>query len=738
MYQEPAPRPLEHARGIVPGERALEREVGLDLRALLEQPDPQPYPIAPECEAPAEPPAETDVYSALGLSALSSSPALEALELPSLASGTSGTGPLPPCSGANPPPEFTRSAAGRGVPEMSLLPEAIRDRFQVEQELGRGSMGVVYRAHDLLLDRPVALKVLFPVRGRPEERALLEERLVREARLAARLHDPHIMIVHDILHADNEWVLVLELVEGQTLRERLLREEELPVGRVVHWLIQSARALNAAHSAGVIHRDIKPENVMLQAGDRIKLMDFGVALGPDTPRLTVVGQAMGTPAYLAPEMLAGAVPSPKTDLFALGVMAYELLRGENPYVGGDVMQVLGRIHHLRPPPLAEVCADVPEGLSRVVQRLMAADPEVRYGSAAELGLDLEALRIPLHFGNAVGLDTLSQHRAASEPQRTALEPLPSPASVETLSEQIRRIAFSPRGRKIVLGVASSVVVVGGFLWGLLAPGLSEHPIGPPSAVANSARAVPENGQTSAVPVSAVPASAVPVSAVPVSAVPASNGGVSGSVVPGQSVGMAPSMTAPAAQPVADKVPQPDPAVLLSSCLHKRSLGEQLRCSEPILKRWPEAKPIPPSAQKAVQQGIETPELRTLAVRVAVYALPKAPLVSRMEHLLDSSDSDTRDLAIQTLGRLGKPVSQAERSRHALKDEECPTRREAALYFRSHPYKKAKDDLQAAFGRSYFIVEKQQTGLFGFNKKVEKEKRTNCDHEALREALEQLK
>lgn len=628
---------------------------------------------------------------------------------------------------------------------MGELPEAIRDRFRVEEELGRGSMGIVYRARDLRLDRLVALKVLFPVRGRPEERTLMEERLLREARMAARLQDPHIMTVYDILHAGNEWVLVLELVEGHTLRELLLREEDLPVGRVVYWLLQAARGLQAAHGAGVIHRDIKPENVMLQAGNRIKLMDFGVALANDTPRLTAVGQAMGTPAYIAPELLAGATPSSQTDLFALGVMAYELLRGENPFVGGDVMQVLGRIHHLTPPPLAEVCTDVPSALSRVVERLMAKDPEARYTSAMELVLDLEALQIPLTFGDPGDLSTLS-HGVSGVPsavQPTAEEPLPllDPASPDMLA--LGRYALSGRNRLIVAGVAALVVMAGSALWALTGSPLGEavtERAGPARTAARPLEviAVPSRPQPSSQAVSSPGAAPPPASG----ALGPQEEGV-GSTAAGRDPSLREGTGAsPAAQGTADaqasaRAAQAAAAALLQNCMHRRGRSEQLRCVEAPLKHWPRGKPVPEEVVRVVQLGLEQPETREQAARIAPDALPRPSLIQRMNRWLGSSDSDTRALAIQTLGRMGKPVSESEQNRYALHDEECPTRREAALYFVAHPSPKARPDLQAAYDLSYHFVEKPQTGLFGFARPPEKVKKVGCDHEALRSALDKV-
>lgn len=273
------------------------------------------------------------------------------------------------------------------------LPAALLERYRLDAELGRGSMGVVYRAFDTRLARQVALKVLYPLRAKGEDLKHMEERFLREARLAARLVHPNIVTVFDIVQDVNQWILVMELVEGRTLRQILQEDEGLPVGRAADWILQAARALECAHQGGVIHRDIKPENLMLQRGGRIRIMDFGVAMSLDSPRLTAVGQTMGTPAYFAPELLKGGHPNARSDLFSLGVLFYELVAGYNPYAGGSVMQVLARIATSTPPDLATVCPYLPPLLSDMVQRLMHPDPEQRYGSAQEFIEELELLAL---------------------------------------------------------------------------------------------------------------------------------------------------------------------------------------------------------------------------------------------------------------------------------------------------------------------------------------------------------
>ena len=207
-----------------------------------------------------------------------------------------------------------------------LFAAALADRYRVERELGRGGMATVYLARDLRHDRPVALKVL-----RPELAASLgPERFLREISIAARLQHPHILPVHDSGEAAGRLWYTMPYVEGESLRQRILREGQLPLDQAVRIALQVLSALGYAHAHGVIHRDIKPENILLE-GDEAVVADFGVAraitaAGDD--RLTETGFALGTPAYMSPEQ-AGASRDldGRSDLYALGCVVYEMLAG---------------------------------------------------------------------------------------------------------------------------------------------------------------------------------------------------------------------------------------------------------------------------------------------------------------------------------------------------------------------------------------------------------------------------
>ena len=278
------------------------------------------------------------------------------------------------------------------MPETSdLFAAALADRYRVERELGRGGMATVYLARDLRHDRPVALKVL-----RPELAASLgPERFLQEIRIAARLQHPHILPVHDSGETAGRLWYTMPYVEGESLRQRIVREGQLPLDQAVRVAIQVLSALGYAHGHGVIHRDIKPENILLE-GDEAVVADFGVAraitaAGED--RLTETGLALGTPAYMSPEQATGSRElDGRSDVYALGCVLYEMLAGQPPFVGVTAQQLLAR-HAMDPvPPLRTVRATVSESVEQAVLCALAKVPADRFRTAAEFTQALTAPR----------------------------------------------------------------------------------------------------------------------------------------------------------------------------------------------------------------------------------------------------------------------------------------------------------------------------------------------------------
>src|SRR3954469_16022104 len=276
----------------------------------------------------------------------------------------------------------TRQKLGRLNNSLGLLAAALADRYRVERELGRGGMATVYLAHDLRHDRPVALKVL-----RPELAASLgPERFLMEIRIAARLRHPHILPVHDSGETAGRLWYTMPYVEGESLRQLLSRERQLPVDRAVRIATQVLGALGYAHGHGVIHRDIKPENILLDSGQAV-VADFGVAraisaAGED--RLTETGLALGTPAYMSPEQATASRDlDGRSDLYALGCVLYEMLAGQPPFVGATAQQLLAR-HAIDPvPPLRTVRDTIPTPVEQSVTRALAKVPADRFATAGE-------------------------------------------------------------------------------------------------------------------------------------------------------------------------------------------------------------------------------------------------------------------------------------------------------------------------------------------------------------------
>ncbi len=265
--------------------------------------------------------------------------------------------------------------------------------YHVLEEIGRGGMGVVYAAEDQRLRRTVALKALTPEYTRDPVR---RERLTREARAAAALSHPAIATVFALEEIDGELYIVSELVRGRTLREEL-RDGPLPPAQLMPVLIAIATALAAAHERGIVHRDLKPENIIRRVDGQIKVLDFGLAQSqprrnatPST-RLTEVGSALGTPGYMAPEQLSGAEVDARADVFAFGVLAWELATGEHPF-GTDPASVLARMTELIEGRTTGLSRALPlPGLDRIVLRCMRATPSERYPAGDVLVGDLRAL-----------------------------------------------------------------------------------------------------------------------------------------------------------------------------------------------------------------------------------------------------------------------------------------------------------------------------------------------------------
>ncbi|MFZ0063596.1 MAG: protein kinase [Pyrinomonadaceae bacterium] len=263
----------------------------------------------------------------------------------------------------------------------------LRDRYRLDSELGRGGMGIVFRATDLELMREVAIKVLPASPSWSDAR----ERLLREARAAAALNHPHIVAVHDIGDADGMPFFVMELVNGPSLSAA--RHLSLP--RIVEIASQVCAALEHAHANSIVHRDLKPDNVLLSSPEEtssVKLADLGLALLTSAERVSRAGIILGTASYMAPEQALGQTVDGRADLYALGVLLYELTTGRLPFTGHDALEVVSQHVHAPVVPPRAIRSDLPRSIETLILRLLAKDPAARFQSAAEVR---EALRLSL-------------------------------------------------------------------------------------------------------------------------------------------------------------------------------------------------------------------------------------------------------------------------------------------------------------------------------------------------------
>ena len=263
-------------------------------------------------------------------------------------------------------------------------------RYRIVREIAR-SNDIVYEARDAGINRRVALKeLLLPPNLAGAQRRERVERFYREARAAGSLSHPNIVTIYEAGEDHGRHFIAMEYLEGQTLRDVVEIEGKLPVERAVEIAAQVCDALAYAHSKGVIHRDIKPDNIQILPGGRIKITDFGIARIMEEPSLTADGQVFGTPSYMSPEQVAGKPLDPRTDIFSLGIVLYEMLTGRKPFTGDTVVTITYNIMNQD----VTVPPTIPAYLERVLRRSLAKDPNLRYSSAAEMGADLDPNKFP--------------------------------------------------------------------------------------------------------------------------------------------------------------------------------------------------------------------------------------------------------------------------------------------------------------------------------------------------------
>jgi serine/threonine-protein kinase len=295
-----------------------------------------------------------------------------------------------------------------------VVGELIADRYELEELVGTGGMSSVYRAHDRLLERDVALKVLHPQFTADTDYV---ERFRREARSVAQLSHPNIVTVIDRGEQDDRQFIVFEYVAGENLKALVEREGPLPEEQAVRLALQIARALGFAHEHGLVHRDVKPQNVLLNGDGQAKVTDFGIARSLDVKSgLTQTGTVMGTSDYIAPEQARGSQVDEQSDIYSLGAVLYELLTGEVPFPGDNFVAVAMQHINEPPPSVRERRPDVSPRLDAVIRRAMAKEPRDRFGSMDELCAELGACLAPETAGSGAQTMVVSRRqRRASRP-----------------------------------------------------------------------------------------------------------------------------------------------------------------------------------------------------------------------------------------------------------------------------------------------------------------------------------
>ena len=330
---------------------------------------------------------------------------------------------------------------------LETLRAALAGRYDIQRELGRGGMATVYLAHDVNHDRPVALKVVLPELAA----SIGNDRFQREIKLAARLQHPHILSVYDSGEAAGQLWFTMPFVEGESLRDRLVRETQLPVEEAVRIVREAALALDYAHRHGVVHRDVKPENILLSDGQAL-VADFGIARAVGAEgALTKTGMTVGTPAYMSPEQASGErTIDGRSDIYALGCVLYELLAGEPPFTGPTAQAIISRALTETPRPLSAVREAVTPSLQAAVQKALARTPADRFSTAAEFAKALGSTSGEVAVTGAVTAPTPA---VAAPPRRRAKWLIPAAvlvlAGVFVLGYALRRSAGGG-GRRIAV------------------------------------------------------------------------------------------------------------------------------------------------------------------------------------------------------------------------------------------------------------------------------------------------
>jgi len=359
-------------------------------------------------------------------------------------------------------------------------------RYAIEGELGRGAMGVVFKAFDPLVERTVAIKTIpLNVEG-PD---LLAHRLQLEAKSVGQLEHPNIVTLYDAGEANGVFYLAMQFIQGETLRDRISRQRWFALKEIQEFLRQICSALDYAHRHGVIHRDIKPSNIMITPEGAVKLTDFGIA--KVSGGTTTAGLIMGTPSYMSPEQALGKPLDGRSDIFSLGSILYELITGgEQAFPGSQASTVMYRIVHEPPSPVTALLPGFDPALQGIVFKALAKQPEQRYQTCAELAAELDG-----YAPAAVGMVEEASATRMMEGSRPDLVPTASLAAVETPKARVPRVVW------LVGSVVVALVIVAA-VWGI---GLMRRPVRVPASAAVPSASSSETPEIVPTPAPSIPA-----------------------------------------------------------------------------------------------------------------------------------------------------------------------------------------------------------------------------------------
>ncbi|HTD49382.1 MAG TPA: Stk1 family PASTA domain-containing Ser/Thr kinase [Acidimicrobiia bacterium] len=369
---------------------------------------------------------------------------------------------------------------------MSLVGQVFSNRYRIEREIAQGGMAEVYLARDQSLDRPVALKALFPEYAREPS---FVERFRREAQAAANLNHPNIVAIYDWGQESGTYFIVMEYVQGRSLRDLIRSEGPLEAGQAADITAEIASALAFAHRSGVVHRDVKPGNVLLTQSGTVKVTDFGIARAGTSDGLTQTGSVMGTATYFSPEQAQGLAVDGRSDVYSVGVVLYELVCGVPPFAADSPVSVAYKHVREDPVPPSRRNPDVPQALEQIIMSALAKDPEHRYQSADDLRADLLRFRRgrPLAAAPVTGIVAEVPTTAVANAGMSAYAATATIASPRVPVDQTAMYAQQPARRRhpatfTILTLLVLAALVGGILYASMKLGGNQVKVPVPNVI----------------------------------------------------------------------------------------------------------------------------------------------------------------------------------------------------------------------------------------------------------------